>query len=112
MEEKREVLEDVGRTLGDKVVEDLILYEQSLDCYFLIGSNMKEWERTKHIEFLKENIKVFAWMPYEMSGIDLNFIRYELNVMPKTQLVKQQRKRSVAKHVSMVIWVKNIKEMQ
>ena len=60
VEEEREVLKDVVRTPEAKVVEDLIqheLNEPNLECYFLVGSNMKERERTKLIKFLKENIE-------------------------------------------------------
>ncbi|GFY92612.1 hypothetical protein Acr_08g0010080 [Actinidia rufa] len=72
VEEEREVLEDVGRAPEAKVVEDLLRYkldERSLDCYFLIGSNLKEWERIELIEFLKANIEIFGWTPYEMPRI-------------------------------------------
>ena len=51
MEEEREVLEDVGRTTKDKIVEDLIRYEldmPSLDRYFLVGSNMKSRRDRAH----------------------------------------------------------------
>ena len=106
VEEEREVLEDVGWTSDTKVVEELIRYElddPSSDNYFLVGSNMKERERTELIEFRKANVKVFAWTPYEMSGIDLSFIRHDLNVMPKACPVKQRGKRSVVEHVDAVI---------
>ncbi|GFZ07044.1 hypothetical protein Acr_18g0012140 [Actinidia rufa] len=69
VEEEHEVLEDVGRDLKAKVVEDLIRYEldePSLDCFFLAGANLKEREKTELIQFLKANIKVFAWTTYEM----------------------------------------------
>lgn len=45
VEEEREVLEDVGRVLREKVVEELVCYEldePSFDLFFLVGSNMKE----------------------------------------------------------------------
>ena len=29
------------------------------------------------------NIEVFTWNPYKMLGIDLSFIKHELNVMLK-----------------------------
>ena len=47
-----EVLEDVGRELEDKVMEDLIHYklnELSSDRFFLTGANLKERERTELI---------------------------------------------------------------
>ena len=59
-----------------------------MDRYFLVGSNMKERERIKLIRFLKANVELFAWIPYEMLGIDPNFIRHELNVMTKARPVK------------------------
>ena len=60
VEEEREILEDVSRASKAKVMEDQICYElgeTSLDLYFLVGSNMKERERTKLIEFLKATMK-------------------------------------------------------
>ena len=50
-------------------------------------------------------------MSYEMSKIDPNFIRHELNIMPKAHLMKKWGRRSVAKHVDVVIEkVKKLKE--
>ncbi|GFZ05322.1 hypothetical protein Acr_17g0008940 [Actinidia rufa] len=69
VEEEQEVLEDVGRNLEAKVVEDF----------------------------------VFAWTPYEMHKINLNFIRHELNVLPDARLVKQKGRRSATEHVDVVI---------
>ena len=93
VKEEREALEDVGRIPEAKVVEDMIHYEldePNLYHFFLVGSNMRKRERTDLIEFLKENIEVFAWSPYEMTRIDPSFAKHELNVIPKAHLVKQQ----------------------
>ena len=57
-------------------------------CFFLTSSNLMERERTKLIEFLTTNIEVFAWTPYEMPGIDLDFIKHELNVIPEAKPIK------------------------
>ncbi|GFZ10852.1 hypothetical protein Acr_22g0002500 [Actinidia rufa] len=60
VEKEREVLEDVSKVPKDKVVEDLVHYEldePSLGRLFLVGSNMKERERTELIEFLKANLE-------------------------------------------------------
>ncbi|GFS35782.1 hypothetical protein Acr_00g0042010 [Actinidia rufa] len=92
VEEDQEVLEDVGRTPKAQVVEDLVRYdldEPRSDRFFLTGSNLKEWERTKLIKFVTTNIEVFAWTSYEMPGID-DFIKHELNVILEAKLVKQQ----------------------
>ena len=91
VEKEHEVLEDIGRNLEAKVVEDLIRYEldePSADCFFLTGANLKEREKIKLIQFLKANIKVFTWTPYKMSGIDPNFIKHKLNVLPDARPVK------------------------
>ena len=73
---------------------------------------MKKRERIELIEFLKENIEVFAWMSYKMPRIDLSFIRHKLNIMPKARLVKQQWKRFALEHVDAVIEeVKKLKEV-
>ena len=91
VEEERELLEDVGRALESKVVKDVIRYElnePSSRCYSLIGSNMKERQRTELINFLKANIKFLSWTSYEMPEIDPSFIKNVLNVMPEAHLVK------------------------
>ncbi|GFZ03447.1 hypothetical protein Acr_16g0000710 [Actinidia rufa] len=63
IKEEREVLEDVGRDLEVKVVEDLICYEldePSSNRFFFTGANLEERDRTELIHFLKSNIEVFA----------------------------------------------------
>ena len=91
VEKKREVLEDVGKTLEAKDVEDLICYEfnePSSNCFFFTSENLRDKERTKLIEFLEANNKVLAWTPYEMPGIDQDFIKHNLDVIPEAHLVK------------------------
>ena len=69
VEEKREVLEDVGRTFKAIFMENLIRYELNepiSDHFFVIAANLNERERTELIEFLKRNVKVFAWTQYEI----------------------------------------------
>ena len=64
---------------------------------------MKEWERTKFIRFLKENVLLFAWAPFKMLRIDQSFIRHKLNIMLEAWLVKHKGKRSIVEHVDTVI---------
>lgn len=62
-QEEREVLKDVSRVPEAKVVKDLIrhdLDEPISNWFFLVGSNLKEQERTELIQFLKKNVEVFA----------------------------------------------------
>ncbi|GFS40490.1 hypothetical protein Acr_00g0068850 [Actinidia rufa] len=105
IEENTEVLEDVGRDPEAKVIEELVRYElgeRGSDRFFLVGSGLNECERSELIQFLKANIEVFAWTPYEMPRIDPNFIRHELNVQPEFRPVKQRGRRSVPEHVDAV----------
>ena len=85
IEEDLNVLENVGRDPKTKVVEDLVHYEldePSLDNFFLTNANLEEQGRIELIQFLIAHIEVFTWMPYKMPGIDPNFIKHELNVLP------------------------------
>ncbi|GFS38323.1 hypothetical protein Acr_00g0056810 [Actinidia rufa] len=109
-----EVLEDVGRDLETKVIEEMVHYEldePGSDRFFLIGSDLKKCERTELVQLLKANIKAFAWTPYEMPGIDPAFIKHELNVQLDVQPVKQRGRRSAPEHVDAVIEeVKKLRE--
>ena len=114
IEEEHEVLENVERDPKAKVVEDLIRYEldePSLDCFFLTSANLEEQERTELIQLLTANIEVFAWTPYEMLGIDSNFIKHEFNVLIEAYLMKQRGRRSATEHVdAMIEKVEKLKE--
>ncbi|GFZ21894.1 hypothetical protein Acr_29g0010560 [Actinidia rufa] len=106
IEEDIEVLEDVGRDPEVKVIEELVRYEldePGPDRFFLVGSDLNECERTELIQLLKANIEAFAWTPYEMPGIDPNFIKHELNVQSDFRPVKQRGRRSAPEHVDAVI---------
>lgn len=50
-------------------VEDLVtvpINEEDDSRFFLVGSSMVEAEREILINFLKTNVDIFAWTPYEM----------------------------------------------
>ena len=59
--EKVRILPDVGR-------------------YFQIGSSMEEGDKIKVLLLLIQNVDVFAWSPYEVPRVDLEFIMHKLNV--------------------------------
>ena len=42
---------------------------------------------------------VFAWSPFEVPGVDLEFIVYKLNVDPSFPPKKQKSRRSAKEHV-------------
>ena len=41
---------------------------------------MKDEDRIEMLLFLIQNVDVFAWSPYEVPGVDLEFIVHRLNV--------------------------------
>ena len=55
-----------------------------------IGTMLSLEMRTRLIEFLKENLDVFAWSHKDMPGISLKIVQYKLNVDPQRKLVQQR----------------------
>ena len=71
--------------LADEVkCEDLerVIVADDLERFFQIGAKLPLQEKEGLLEFLKANVNVFAWSPYEAPGIDPNFICHRLNVNP------------------------------
>lgn len=99
------VLEDVGEPVEEKAIEDLVSMPLNEDGshFFLLGSSLSDTEREKMFQFLKSNIEVFAWTPYEMPGVDPNFISHSLNVKKDRKPVVQKARRSAPKHAEVVI---------
>ena len=52
------------------------------DRYFQIRSSMEEGDKVKVLLLLRQNVDVFAWSPYEVPAVDLEFIMHKLNVDP------------------------------
>ena len=42
--------------------------------FFQFGAKLPLQEKERLLEFLRENVDVFAWSPYEAPGVDPNFI--------------------------------------
>ena len=61
---------------------------------------MQENERL--LEFLRENVDVFVWSPYEAPGVDLNFICHRLNVNPSIIPKRQPPRRPSKEHAEAV----------
>ena len=55
---------------------------QDEDRNFLIGASVAEEERVEMLLFIVQNIDVFAWNPYQVPGVDPEFIVHKLNVDP------------------------------
>lgn len=90
--------EEVSRPASDRAVEDLIrvLVNEDGSHFFLVGSELGEAERNQLVQFLKDNIEVFAWTPYEMPGVSPDVIKHLLNVDPNRRPVVQKPRRSSA----------------
>ena len=70
--------------------------------FFQVGAKLPSLEREQLVKFLRENIDVFAWSPYEALGIYLNFICHQLNVNPSIVPKRQPPRRSSKKHAEAI----------
>ena len=75
-----------------EALETVTLVEDEITKTTRIGTTLNPKMRTKLIQFLKENIDVFAWSHEDMSGISPKVIQHKLNVNPKKRLVQQRRR--------------------
>lgn len=70
---------------------------------YLLGSFLFEQDKELLFKFIMDNVEVFAWMPYEMPGVDPNIISHCLIVDPSYKPVIQKSKRSHVDHVEAVV---------
>jgi len=73
-----------------------------VDRYFQIGIQLPMKDKKQLVDFLKDNLDVFAWSAYEALGVDPEFICHRLNVNPKSTSRKQLPRRLSNKHVEAV----------
>ena len=72
---------------------------------------MKDKERVKMLLFLVQNVDMFARSPYEVPGVDPEFIVHKLNVDPLYHPKKQKPRRLAKEHVDAIRQeVKKLKE--
>ena len=74
-EDKMEALETVALTKGETTKT------------MRIGTTLSPKMRTKLVQFLKENLDVFAWSHEDMPGISPEVIQHKLNVNPERKPV-------------------------
>ena len=62
----------VDSTANEAKCENLVKITIGDDSekYFQIGSQLPQQKREELIEFLKQNIDIFAWNTYEAPGVD------------------------------------------
>ena len=81
------------------------------DKSFLIGASVRDKERAEMLLFLVQNVDMFTWSPYEVPGVDPEFIVHKLNMDPLYPPKKQKLRRSAKKHVETVRQeIKRLKE--
>ena len=81
----------INRPAEEAKCEDLmkITLENDPKKFYQIKSQLPQQERKELVEFLKQNIDVFAWNTYEAPRVDLEFICHYLNVNPSIVPKKQ-----------------------
>ena len=75
-----------------EVLEDIPLEKGNPDKFTRIGISMKEKTKQDLIQFLRENIDVFACSHEDMLGIDPSVITHRLNVYLSSKPVRQKKK--------------------
>ena len=90
--------------MGADSAEDLIKVRilSDDDKSFQIGASMKIEDRMGMLLFVVTNVDVFAWSPYEVLGVDPEFVVHKLNVDPLFPPKKQKLRRSTKEHVEAV----------
>ena len=65
-----------------EVLENIPLDESDLKKYTRVGAELEENTKKDLVQFLKENVDVFAWSHEDMPGINPGVITHRLNVSP------------------------------
>ena len=73
-----------------EALETIALVEDRTTKTTGIGTTLSSKMRTRLIEFLKENLDVFAWSHEDMPGISPKIIQHKLNVDPERKPVQQR----------------------
>ena len=94
----------IERPADEAKCEDLVKVTIGDDPekFFQIGSQLPQQEKEELIEFLKQNIDIFAWNTYEAVGVNPKFICHHLNVNPLIVPKKQPPWRPSKKHAEAV----------
>ena len=94
----------IGGTSDEVKCEDLVKITIGDDPkkFFQVGSELPQQEKEELVEFLKQNIDVFAWNTYEAPGVDPEFFFHYLNVNPLVTPKKQFPRRPSKEHAEAV----------
>ena len=101
MTESEDLHETKQRALLCEELEKEII-ESDEDKYFQIGTQLPLDEKEELLDFLGENIDVFAWSVYKAYSVDPDFIYDYLNVNLATLPKRQSSRRSSKEHVEAI----------
>ena len=101
-----------------EALETVALVENGTTKTTRIGTTLSPKIRTRLIQFLKENLDIFAWSHEDMSGISAKIIQHKLNVDPERKPVQQrqrafapERDQAIAKEVTKLLTAGFIREV-
>ena len=88
---------------GGVECEDLerVIVAGDPEKFFQVGAKLPLQE-ARLLEFLRANVDVFAWNPYEVPGVDPNFICHRLNVNPAVMPRRQPPRQPSKEHAEAV----------
>ena len=75
-----------------EALETIALVEDGTAKTTRIGTTLSSEMKTRLIEFLKENLDVFAWSHEDMPSISPKIIQHKLNMDPERKPVQQRRR--------------------
>ena len=79
-----------------------VIFSSYLEKYFKIRCGLDTAEQSELINFLVGNLDIFAWDPYEVLGVDPNFIQHQLNVDPQSKPIQRRARRAAPIHAEVV----------
>ena len=59
----------------------------------MVGNSLTGEERKQMVSFLRANVDVFAWQPYDMPGVDAEAMCHKLHINKNYKPVKQKPRR-------------------
>ena len=74
-----------------KDLEDVKLVEGDPTKVTKVGGGIDSELKDKIVEFLKQNLDIFAWTHEDMLGIDNKVIEHRLNVYPTKKPIQQTK---------------------
>ena len=81
------VIEDKTTEIVEKL-ETIELVEGSPAKTIQVRTNLSTKTKERIINFLKDNLNIFAWSHEDVPGIPADIIQHRLNVDPKKKLVQ------------------------